>query len=258
MLEQFGAEMQTDERGGMMTNSTVAGRQCAELVIKITHGDEQNQKGGDETALTNTSGLDNVTEKTTMDSFPMKNAGSDEYTDVRMLIQEDVLNCATLWLDGQPNWPLGASSFAYHDSCSEQGPQRALPPTVAIETPSASPQQCMVGDPVRREALLPPRPPTLAEAREWENTEFVAVNDDVPTCQQIIRELRDEVQYLRRMLAYVYEEKNIELAAVHNYVTVCHHIIKELRVEVQYLRKMLAHAHYERGIELTIAHGEIA
>ena len=72
MLDQFGAEMQTDEREGMMTNSTVAGRQCAELVINLTHGDEQNQKGSDETTLTNTSGLDNLTEKTTMGSFPMK------------------------------------------------------------------------------------------------------------------------------------------------------------------------------------------
>ena len=76
--------------------------------------------------------------------------------------------------------------------------------------------------------------------------------------KQIIRELRDEVQYLRRMLADAHEEKNIELAVVHADVAVCHRISKELRAEVQYLRKTLAHAHYERSIELTIAHGEIA
>ena len=85
MIDQFGAEIQTDEREGMMTNSTVAGRQCAEPVIKITHGDEQNQKGDNETTVTHTSGRDKITERTTMGSFPMKNAGSDEYTDVRML-----------------------------------------------------------------------------------------------------------------------------------------------------------------------------
>ena len=133
-----------------------------------------------------------------MGSCPMKNAGSDEYMGVRMLTQEDVLHCATPRLDGQPNRPLGASNFADHGSCSEQGPQSELPPTAAIETSSASPQQRMLGDPVRCDAHLPPRPPTLAEAHERENTELAVVNDDVSTCQQIIRELQDEVQYLRK------------------------------------------------------------
>ena len=51
-------------------------------VIKITRGDKQNQKGSVETTLAETSGLAHVAEKTTMGSFPMKNAGSDEYTGV--------------------------------------------------------------------------------------------------------------------------------------------------------------------------------
>ena len=91
MLGRFDAEMQTDEREGMMTNSTVAGRQCAELAVKIIRGDEQNQKGSDETTLADTSGLANVTEKTTMGSSPMKNAGSDDDMGMQMLTQEDVL-----------------------------------------------------------------------------------------------------------------------------------------------------------------------
>ena len=104
-----------------------------------------------------------------------------------MLTQEDVLNYATLWLDARQNRPLGATNFADHGSFSEQGPRRELPPTAAVETSSASPQQRMLGDPVRYEEYLPPRPPTLAEARERENTELVDMSDDVSACQRIIR-----------------------------------------------------------------------
>ena len=191
MLDQFGAEMQTDEREGMMTNSTVAGRQCAELVIKITHGDEQNQKGSDETTLTNTSGLDNVTEKTTMGSFPMKNAGSDEYMGVQMLTQEDAPSCMTPWLDDQPSRPLEMANFVNICGSDQQNRLGGLP------------------------LPLPP-PPTVLAAETlhngWDSRARTAGTEPaafgrpslllvvVTACQQIIRELHDEVQYLRRML----------------------------------------------------------
>ena len=68
-------------------------------------------------------------------SFPKKNAGSDEYMEMQMLIQEDVIFCVTPRLDDPPNRPLEVANFVDicgYDQQNRLGGLPLPPPPTAL------------------------------------------------------------------------------------------------------------------------------